>query len=217
MTQNCWILLLVKDPNRGKMRLATGLSPSERSALAWAMATDAVAAVIASAEAERVTVLTDSPEVAQHVTAYGCAVIYDDLTLDLAGNIDKAVVTLCDHGAARVLILGADLPLITPKHIRDVITRTDKDVLIGRADRDGGTTAICVPVNKGYRFFFEQPASALHHAEEAKRLGLSYDYLEGPFKYDIDVTDDYTRLASIILSGDQDCGEATCRVVIKQN
>jgi 2-phospho-L-lactate/phosphoenolpyruvate guanylyltransferase len=138
-----------------KSRLAHVLGAPERAELARRLF-DHVVEMITSAGL-RVIVLSPHP-IDTDVE------VWPDATTGLNAAVDKAVQRI----AAPVLVVHADLPLVTADDLLELID-TQGDIVIARA-RDGGTNALLMRKRMSSAF---GPRSALAHAARARSLGLT--------------------------------------------
>lgn len=95
--------------------------------------------------------------------------------------------------AARLLVVHADLPALTPSDVEAVLG-TDADVVVATDRHDAGTNLLVVPVTAAYRFRFGEDSRAAHLAE-AERLGLCSAVVRRPgTAADLDTIDDWAEL-----------------------
>src|SRR5690349_5416894 len=105
-----WVVVVpVKPAAEGKSRLAGFLAPTERAALARAMALDTIAAASATAGVVRVLVVTADEEIRSAVPF-----VVDDP----GGGLDAAVRAGVAQVCGPVAVLLGDLPALRPEHLR---------------------------------------------------------------------------------------------------
>ena len=107
----------------------------------------------------------------QPLAAAGAVETWTDAASGLNAALDAAVV----RAGTPVLIVHADLPLVAPDDIEDVL-RTAGDVVIARA-RDGGTNALLMRTRIRCAF---GTSSALAHASRARAAGLRASVIDRP-------------------------------------
>jgi 2-phospho-L-lactate/phosphoenolpyruvate guanylyltransferase len=179
----------LRSPGAGKTRLAPGLGPESRAALAGAMLADVVAA-LRGADLH-VVVAAGGPTAAAAASALAVEVVLD---APHVRGLDDAV----DHARQHVgpvgglLVVQADLPLLTTDDVRCVL---DPDAAVVVApSADGGTSALLrrpptvIPTAYG-------PGSAHAHQRMARAAEATLATIERPgLAHDVDVLDDLRRL-----------------------
>ena len=127
-------LVPVRDPGRGKSRLAGVLGVEARAALTGAMLADVVTA-LHGAGMQRIVVLAGGSVAASAATALGV-----DVLLDPPGEhgLNAALATAARRIRAHAsLVVPADLPLLTPDDVTELVG-TAGEVVVA-ATQDGGT------------------------------------------------------------------------------
>ncbi len=175
------VLLPVKSFAAAKRRLADVLAPTERAALARAMAVR----VLAAAAPLPTFVVCDDVTVADWAATSGAGVLWRP-RLGLNGAVTDGVDSLAGAGFEHVVVAHADLPLA--HDLGAVVVSGTVTIVPDR--RNDGTNVIALPAGRGFRFHYG-PASAARHGEEAARVGLPSlvrrDELLG---LDVDLADD---------------------------
>lgn len=175
------MLIPVKAFHRAKLRLAPALPDRERAALARSMA----AHVLGCAAGLRVAVVCDDPDVASWADGQGALVVWAP-GRGLNGAVGAGVDRLTRHGARRVIVVHADLPLA--RHVGWVGAFAGVTLVPNRAG--DGTNAACVPTGRGFRFSYGSGSFA-RHAEEARRLRLPLRTVREPLlAHDVDLPTD---------------------------
>jgi len=187
-----WALVPVKRTTHAKQRLAAVLSPTERAALALAMAEDVLAALAATASLNGIAVVTEDPAAQRLASMFGARVITtaagDGYTAAVAGGTGA----LLRDGAAAVLVLPADVPLATGTEIGSVIaSHDDAPAFTIVPSRDlGGSNCILrsppesVPLSFG-------PDSYRRHLAAARAAGIAPRVVHAPgIACDLDTPDD---------------------------
>jgi 2-phospho-L-lactate guanylyltransferase len=192
----------VRSLRRGKTRLSPVLGNEARQALLRGIANRVVAAAVESGLIE--TVLVVSPDVETLSWAAGMgpaveAVPQPEHRLGLNGAIDAGRAWALDRGAATLLSLFADLPLIIADDIRGLVARTEP-VVLGADRRGEGTNALLLRLaGRGpeFRFAFGE-GSLAKHLEEARRLGLYAAVHDAPgIAFDLDTPDDWSTFRQL--------------------
>ena len=134
-----WLFVLARDPTAAKTRLSGSLSPASRAELAAAMLADVLTAARVVPFARRV-VVTESAVVRKLARSAGT----ESLDVPASGTNDAAYAALraaIEAGAARALLLAADLPLITATDL-ELLLAAEADVVIAPDRHRRGTNAL---------------------------------------------------------------------------
>jgi 2-phospho-L-lactate guanylyltransferase len=128
-----WVVVLVKDFESAKQRLGPALDPGQRKALARRNATRAIRAAAAG---ERRLVVAGSDEVAALALDLGAEVLVEPRQEGQNVAAQRGIGHAIEGGAASVLLLSSDLPLVTKKSLSD---------LLGAAGRLAPPAVVAVP------------------------------------------------------------------------
>jgi len=178
-------LLPLKDLAAAKSRLAGLLRPSERRALAQAMAEDVLGVLARLPAIGRVILLSDDPCAPLLAERYG-AVWWPERDLpggDLPGwglnnLLEAAVGRLFAAEATPVLVLHADLPLLQPADLEAALAGRAPGELVVGSDRHGrGTNLLLFDAACRPRFRFG-PDSCHHHLEQESGSGATARLLQ---------------------------------------
>lgn len=175
-------LIAIKERVRCKTRLADVLTPAARIDLVRSMLT---AVLKAAGNAQTVhQVIVISPE---RDTVPAEIPVLADSGESLNSALIQAHMVLREFGCHEVVVLPADLPMITSTEIDELV----------RAGRDGGfalasdaaglgTNALCLVSTQPFRFQFGSDSRRLH-LQEAQRLGATPQELHLPgLEFDVD-------------------------------
>jgi 2-phospho-L-lactate guanylyltransferase len=195
---NCYMIAAivpVKSLTTAKGRLAGFLSPPERRALVQAMLHDVLAALLATRAIDRVGVISPDPGVLAQAGALGAEPLADH-TPDLNAALAQAARHYLAAGASAALLLHADVPLITPAEIEQLIAaRHEPRGALLAPSRDGGTNALLAWPPLALPLHFGANSLALHRAA-AREHGVSLRLFHRPgLELDIDRPDDLWLLA----------------------
>jgi 2-phospho-L-lactate guanylyltransferase len=168
------LLIPVKDPARGKTRLAELLTLEERKELAWAMFEDVIRATAAATKPDRVVVVTSFDRAAQRARELGFEVLLEQSQTSESASVDWASLILKERGFATVIRLPADIPLVRPSDIDDLLSlESPAPGALLVPSRDGtGTNAIVRTPPDIFPSRFG-PNSLSLHREEAARAGVA--------------------------------------------
>ena len=189
-------LIPVKELSKAKARLAPVLDEAGRRELITAFYRDVLAAALDCPALDSVGVVSRDADALALASEAGAEAMAE--LGDLNDSLDSAAKTLADRGIDRVLVLHADLPLVSAEAI-ETIARSSSDVALV-ASGDGGTNALVCPVG-AFRFQYG-PGSAQQHREAAWDADLEPELLDLPdLALDIDTPGDLERLQSAIETG----------------
>lgn len=184
----------VKAFERAKSRLAPVLSAAERAELARLMAEDLLSALVGVPALDRILLLGQGPDQARLADRHGADYLADDPVLDVSGNVARACRQLPAAIADALLVLPADLPLLRPEDVAQLLRHAGRGVAICRAARDGGTNAWFAAPPKNPAFAFGR-MSASRHAAAARASGQAVRVIDHPaFARDIDEPEDLAWL-----------------------
>ena len=201
MTGHVVAVVPVRSFRHGKTRLAPALDPAERAAVMRRMAEGVTRALAALSAIDSTVIVSPDPEVLTWAASLSQPVLPVEQSPDGSGldaAIEQGRQLAIRAGANAFLSLFADLPLLAPEDIAEVLARPAQVVLGG--DRRGtGTNALLLrltpPANE---FTFSFGAGSLaRHLVEARRLGLSAEISATPgIAFDLDTPDDWSDLLS---------------------
>jgi 2-phospho-L-lactate guanylyltransferase len=191
------VILPVKSFAQGKTRLRTQLSDQARATLARDLFVRALCAALQCPRVSTTYVITNGEDVASVVRITDSerhAVVLRDPepTRPLAELMDWALAEVCARGAARALILMADLPAIEAGDLELLCTALDFHDCVLVPDRRGqSTNALGLHLPFHGRTAFGQPDSLAQHQALARALGLrAWVLANARIAHDIDVPED---------------------------
>ena len=166
-----WAVVPVKDTSAAKQRLAAAVPPALRQALMLAMLEDVLAALAEASDlAGRLLVTTDLS--AQRLaTRYGFDWLTDGAADGHTGAVAAAARHLALNGAAGMLTVPGDIPLVTAGEITQLLAahRPAPAFTIAPSHDEQGSNAIivsppdAVPLRFGDNSFFPHLAAAEAH------------------------------------------------------
>jgi 2-phospho-L-lactate guanylyltransferase len=114
------ILVPVKNLESAKQRLSPLLSPGERLALAEAMLQDVAAALADCKPRDHVVLVSGDLRAHRLARQHGFGIIEDPRDPGETGVIDMATSAAVQRGAEFILVLPADIPLITAAEVDEI-------------------------------------------------------------------------------------------------
>ena len=197
---NLFALVPVKDPALGKSRLRPVLADEERRALNLRLARRTIEATTAVL---RTVVVTSSDAVEKLCTA--CRVVREPRPIGLNAALVLAARHAIAAGAEGLLVVPADLPLVSPQLIQEQAAglRAGECLLVPDA-RGSGTNLLGVVPARADLFHFGD-GSLRRHAAAAARGGLSVRIAPcAPLARDLDLPSDLRCQGNFPDTGGQD-------------
>ena len=191
-----WAIVPVKPLRRGKSRLAGVLSEDERALLNFAMLGNTLKTLKSVAEIEQILVVSRDPAALALAREHGARTIQEDGAPELNAALRRATAVAGIYAASGVLILPADLPLITSKDIQEFIANYDNppEVIIAPDRRKDGTNALLV-CPAGIIDYHYGPGSFHKHLDQVKKLGIRLKIITMPdLELDLDLPEDLELL-----------------------
>ncbi len=187
-----WAIVPVKPLRRGKSRLAEVLTQEERKDLNCNLLAHTVDTLAAIPDIEHVLVVSRDPEALALAREHGARTVQENGASGLNIALAKATIVAKNYTTRGVLIVPADLPLITPEDVRAILERVkDPPVVVVAPDqRRQGTNALLIcPVGLiDYNF---GPKSFERHCELAVQAGARLEICELPsLALDVDLPED---------------------------
>ena len=173
------ILIPVKPFEEAKQRLASFLSPPERSRLAEKMFRHVFATASAFAGPDTVVVVSRGPDVLDYARTQGATALHERTPSELNSALHQAAAVASDAGASRLLVLASDLPLLQEA---DLAALAAHDCAIAPDRHERGTNALIWPTSLEFQFgesSFERhrtiAKTAGYEAQIIIRPGLAHD------------------------------------------
>jgi 2-phospho-L-lactate guanylyltransferase len=168
------------------------LTQEERKDLNRSLLAHTIDTLEAIPEIEHVLVISRDPEALALAREHGARTVLENGTPGLNVALAKATIVARNYITSGVLIVSADLPLLTPEDVRAMLERAkDPPVVVVAPDRRRqGTNAMLVcPVGLiGYDF---GPNSFQRHCERARQAGARLEVCELPsLGLDVDLPED---------------------------
>ncbi len=191
-----WAIVPVKPLKRGKSRLAGILSEEERTFLNYSMLGNTMRALSTARGVDQVLVISRDPAALALARDFGARTVQEDSNSELNQALQRATVVAQLYAARSVLIIPADLPLLTGENVSQMIERADKPpVMVIAPDRRGeGTNGLLL--NPAGLIQYRYGANSLQwHIELAQRKRLKVEVYDDPaFALDLDLPEDLELL-----------------------
>ena len=187
-----WAIVPVKPLRRGKSRLSGVLSLEARTALNHYLLSNTLEILATIPEIEYSLVVSRDPEALTIAREYGARTVQEQGSPQLNVALTRATMVALSHSVQGVLIVPADLPLLTADDIREVVNRAgNPPVVVITPDRHHrGTNALLISPPGLIRYEYGQD-SYQKHCQQAKRVGARLEICErGSVALDIDFPED---------------------------
>lgn len=187
-----WAIVPVKPLNRGKSRLSGILSRGERLELNRTLLTHTLDTIQTIPNIEQVLVISRDPEALALAREHGARTVQEKKTSHLNDALIRATFVASKYATAGVLVLPADLPLLTPEDIQAMMARAvDPPVVVIAPDRHRqGTNALLISPAGLIEYSFG-PGSFERHCEQAEEEGARLEICElSSLALDIDYPED---------------------------
>lgn len=202
-----WAIVPVKPLRLGKSRLSEVLSDDERARLNRMFLERVLGILNEVEEIGQVLVVSRDAEALAIARQAGAKTVLEDGAQLLNLALQRATSVALGLAARGVLILPADLPLVTPQDIRRFIENAEEGPLVRIAPdrREDGTNAllVCPPAAIEYDY---GPGSFVRHCELAATHGAQLEILRIPnLALDLDLPSDLELYRCIVER--QECDE----------
>lgn len=194
-----WAIVPVKPLRRGKSRLAGVLSEDERAVLNYSMLSNTLKVLIEVPEIESILVISRDPSALSLARANKARTVQEDGSPELNAAIRRATAVVQAYSAQGVLILPADLPLITAVDIRSFLSHTGQppEMVIAPDRREDGTNAMFIRP-PGLIEYSYGPGSFQRHIHQAERFGIRHTICRLPsLGLDLDIPEDLDILKTM--------------------
>lgn len=189
-------MIPVKKLLKSKGRLSKVLKPEERRDFVLFMLEDVLRATLSSTLHQ--TVVIGSDPIVRHIVENSGASFLPETRRGLNNALEYATSWCAKKGAEAVLILPADIPLITEGDVNEIINLSSEkaSIVISPSDDYGTNSLMRRPPNVIRTYF--GPRSFEKHVDEASRRGISTKIYRSPrVSLDIDSVQDLKSLLKV--------------------
>ena len=187
-----WAIVPVKPLRHGKSRLAEVLTEDERANLNRNLLAHTLDTLMVIPEIENVLVISQDQAALALARSHGARTVQENGGSQLNIALTRATVIASKYNTRGVLILPADLPLITPEDVQAMLKRAqDPPVVVLAPDRRRQGTNALVVCPAGLIEYDFGPGSFQRHCERARRAGARLEICELPsLALDMDLPED---------------------------
>jgi 2-phospho-L-lactate guanylyltransferase len=214
MSGGAFAVLTVKRFDAAKRRLAAGMDPERRRALAAAMAADVLEAIGAARSVARTIVVSGDPGAQRIAAELGAEVVPDP---DDGGHVEAALAGIARaeaEGAESVVLLPGDCPLLDPRELDRLLTGIPDPYVAIVPDRHGeGTNSLVLrPPGAIVPAFGE--GSRGRHVAAARAAGIPFAVEEVPsLALDLDTPADVIALTRELHRGRRGRAKRTAKAL----
>jgi 2-phospho-L-lactate guanylyltransferase len=187
-----WAIVPVKPLRRGKSRLAGTLTEDERAELNRLLLEHTLKTLSELKEVEQVLVVSRDPSALAIAREHGARTVQEDGSPQLNTALKRATVVAQVYASGGILILPADLPLLTREDVIALIERAgDPPVVVIAPDRhEKGTNALLISPSGLIEYDFGEN-SFRRHCERAREAGARLEIVDLPsLGLDLDLPED---------------------------
>lgn len=191
-----WAIVPVKPLRRAKSRLSPVLSDEERAELSQRLLLQTLDVLKTVPNVEHTLVVSRDPKALALARDHDARTVMERGTPELNRALVRATVVAKGYGVSGVLILPADLPLISALDIERLIAQAvDPPVVVVAPDRHGTGTNALLSAPPGLIEYDFGPDSLLRHKERAEKAGARLEVCHLPsFELDVDNPEDLKLL-----------------------
>ena len=194
-----WAIVPVKPLRRGKSRLAGILTEDERADLNRSLLQHTLQILSELREVDEVLVVSRDPQVLTIARNHGARTVREDGQPELNTALKRATVIAQVYATRGVLVLPADLPLISREDALALVERaTDPPVVVSAPDRHGkGTNALLISPAGLIEYDFGED-SFRRHCELVKKVGARLEVVNlHSLGLDLDSPEDYEIIKNL--------------------
>ena len=187
-----WAIIPVKPLRRGKSRLAGTLSEDEREQLNKSLLEHTLDTLTNLKEIEQVLVVSRDPHALTIARNHGARTVQEDGQPHLNTALQRATVVAKVYATRGVLVLPADLPLLSRQDVLILLDKASQPpVVVIAPDRHRKGTNALLMLPAGLIEYDFGDDSFQRHCERARRAGARLEVVELPsLGLDLDLPED---------------------------
>lgn len=190
------VIIPVKPLRRGKSRLSSILSSEQRESLNRYLLQSTLDCLNEIESIDHKIVISYDPTALALSRKYGANTVLENRNTNINRALRKATIAAKAYGATKLLILPADLPLITAKDVKDflLLEESPPEIIIAPDRKMYGTNALFVNPIDTIKYNFGE-WSFRKHIEQAERKKIQVRILNNShLAFDLDLPEDWDLL-----------------------
>lgn len=194
-----WVIVPVKPLRRGKSRLSHVLSGDERKNLNISLLEHTLKVLSSEPRLDAVLVVSRDPAALALARDFGARTVQEEGMPELNMALKRATIVAQMYEIGSVLVLPADLPLLSSADLTLLLTQTGSppEVVIAPDRHHDGTNALFVNP-AGLIEYTYGPGSFARHCERARLAGAALKIVEAPsLGLDLDLPEDLELLKKV--------------------
>ncbi len=194
-----WAIVPVKPLRRGKSRLKEVLSEEKRAILNYSMLKKTLQTLAEEPEIGQVLVVSRDPAALALAREQGARTVMEEGSPELNLALTRASAVAKRYGAAGVLIIPADLPLLSSSDLKLFLGKAGNppEMIISPDRRWDGTNALLMNPIGSIEFMYG-PGSLYKHINQAKAKNIHTVVFPLPtIGFDLDLPEDLEMLRQI--------------------
>lgn len=197
-----WLVVPMKSLLEGKSRLAPALDHARRHALLERLLQHTLEQAAQFPGLERTLLVSACSEARARATGVGAQVLEERACVGLNGALRQAQLALRRLGAAHMLAVPCDLPLLAAEDLRRLAQAGSAHSVGIAPDRARqGTNGLCLEASLEFTFSFG-PGSFLRHLEHVRQLRMQCVPVESAgLAFDVDLPEDLAHLGELERAG----------------
>ena len=189
-------IIPVKPLRRGKSRLSCILSATEREILNRFLLQSLLTCLQPIGLIDHKIVISYDPTTLAFARKYGANTVLENRNTNINRALRRATLAASAYGATKILILPADLPLISREDIEELLSFESalSQMIIVPDRKMNGTNALFINPIGAIKYNFGE-WSFRKHIEQAERKKIDVKILNNPnISFDLDMPEDWELL-----------------------
>lgn len=194
-----WAIVPVKPLRLGKSRLSGVLTDEERAILNRKFLEQTLAILRTLPEVSQTLVVSRDPAALAIAREFGARTVLEDGNPNLNAALTRATLLARNYATRGILVLPADLPLLTQEDLRSLFghARHAPCVVIAPDRHQDGTNALFLTPDAMLPYSFG-PGSFHRHYQAAQKVGAHLEIFQNPhIGLDLDTPEDFRILKSL--------------------
>lgn len=198
-----WAIVPVKPLRRGKSRLSTVLTEDERTALNQNMLANTLKILSSVERIDTIMVVSRDPGALTLAREFGARTVLENGNPELNTALRRAALVAKTYLANEIIIIPADLPLVTKQEIEFFLSRSGNppEIVISPDRRKDGTNLLYIHPAGLIQFNYGSGSFA-KHLSQAEKAGARIEIVESTsLGLDLDLPEDLELLQNLQQQG----------------